>query len=79
MTLNISPSVEQLFRDKMSTGQYASEDELLVEALQSLSESDKELKGIEEALASLRSGEKGGTVDEAFDRLYQRHGIADSP
>lgn len=80
MASHFSPAVEQLIRDKMSTGRYASEDELLVEALNSLSEEEEQdLRAIEEGLASLRRGEKGATVEEAFDRLRQKYSIDDAP
>lgn len=80
MASQLSPAVEQLIRDKMSTGRYASEDELLVEALQSLSEEEEEqdLRAIEEGLASLRRGEQGVTVEEAFDRLRQKYSLDDT-
>lgn len=64
-----SPAVEQLIRDKMASGRYGSEEELLVEALQSLDQNDDDLKAIEEGLASLDRGEEGVPLSEAFERL----------
>ncbi len=72
-----SPAVEQLIRDKMATGRYGSEEELLFEALQSLDESEAELRAIEEGLASVDKGEPGVPVDEAFRRLREKHRIQD--
>jgi Arc/MetJ-type ribon-helix-helix transcriptional regulator len=75
MTQQFSPTVEQLIRDKMASGRYGSEEELLVEALQSLDESDADLKAIEEGLSSIDRGEEGVPLDEAFNRLRQKHQI----
>jgi Arc/MetJ-type ribon-helix-helix transcriptional regulator len=75
MTQQFSPTVEQLIRDKMASGRYGSEEELLVEALQALDDSDADLKAIEEGLASVDRGEEGTPLDEAFDRLRQKHQI----
>jgi predicted transcriptional regulator len=71
MAHEFSPAVEQLIRDKMASGRFASEEELLVEALQSLEESDKELQAIEEGLASVDRGEQGVPLDDAFARVRQ--------
>jgi Arc/MetJ-type ribon-helix-helix transcriptional regulator len=75
MTQQFSPIIRQLIQDKMASGRYGSEEELLVEALRSLEESDEELKAIEEGLSSVDRGEEGVTLDEAFDRLRQKHQI----
>jgi Arc/MetJ-type ribon-helix-helix transcriptional regulator len=75
MTQQFSPIVEQLIRDKMASGRYGSEEELLVEALHALDESDADLKAIEEGLSSVDRGEEGAPLDEAFDRLRQKHQI----
>ncbi len=75
MTQQFSPTVEQLIRDKMASGRYRSEEELLVEALQSLDEGDEDLTAVEDGLSSIDRGEKGVLLDEAFDRLRQKHKI----
>ena len=77
MTQQFSATVEQLIREKMASGRYGSEDELLLEALQSLDESDEELRAIEEGLSSIGRGEVGVPLDEAFIRLRQKHQIQD--
>ena len=53
MEMKISAQTEALFRQKLSTGHYASEDELLRDALISLSESDDDWAAIEEGLSAL--------------------------
>ena len=79
MAQQFSPAVEQLIRDKMASGCYGSEEELSVEALQALGESEEDLRAIEEGLSALDRGEEGVPLDEAFDRLRKKHQIQDSP
>jgi Arc/MetJ-type ribon-helix-helix transcriptional regulator len=79
MAYQFSPAVERLIRAKMASGCYSSEEELVVEALQALDESEKDLQAIEDGLLSLDSGEEGASLDEAFSRLRQKHRIQDSP
>jgi Arc/MetJ-type ribon-helix-helix transcriptional regulator len=75
MSQHYPPNVEKLIRDRMATGRYNSEEQLLVEALQSLEENDQELKALEEGLASMDQGEEGTLLNEAFDRLRAKHQI----
>jgi Arc/MetJ-type ribon-helix-helix transcriptional regulator len=75
MTQHFSPMVVQLIREKMASGRYGSEEELLVHALHALDESDEDLKAIEEGLSSIDRGEEGVLLDEAFNRLRQKHQI----
>jgi Arc/MetJ-type ribon-helix-helix transcriptional regulator len=75
MQFQLSPTVEQLIRAKMASGQYSSEDELLLDALQSLDESDEEMRAIALGLESVERGDEGILLDEAFDKLRQRHNI----
>jgi putative addiction module CopG family antidote len=75
MSIHISDSVEKLIRQKMASGRFASEDELLMEALRSIDETDEDLRAIEESLDAFRQGERGVSVDEAFRRLREKHQI----
>lgn len=77
MSVPLSPAVEQLIRAQMATGRYESEEDLLVQALQTLAQDEQELHAIEESLASIDSGEAGTVVDEAFTRLREKHRIQD--
>jgi Arc/MetJ-type ribon-helix-helix transcriptional regulator len=78
MTHQFSADVEKLIQDRMASGRYGSEEELLVSALQALDEDDEELKAIEEGLVSVDRGEAGSPLDEVFERLRQRHSIQDN-
>jgi predicted transcriptional regulator len=75
MNQQFSPTVEKLIRDRMASGRYSSEEELLVEALHSLDEGEEELRAIEGGLASVDRGEEGTLLNVAFDRLRQKHRI----
>jgi hypothetical protein len=75
MSQPLSVTVEQLIRNRMASGRYSSEEELLVAALQSLDEIDEEIQAVEEGLASVERGEQGVPLDEAFNRLRKKHSI----
>lgn len=63
--------VEQLITDRMATGQYANEADLVRQALLLLSAEDQDLEAVREALADLANGDLGIPLDEAFDRIRQ--------
>ena len=73
MTLPLSTTVERLIRERMASGQYASEDDLLTEALQALNDSDDELQAIQEGIDSVDRGETGVPLNEAFRKLLDKH------
>jgi putative addiction module CopG family antidote len=73
VSYEISPVVEELIRNRMTSGRYSSADELLIEALQSLDAEEEEIRAIQEALDSLDRGEQGVSLDEAFEKLRNRH------
>jgi Arc/MetJ-type ribon-helix-helix transcriptional regulator len=73
-----SPIVEKIVREKMATGKYATEDELLLEALQSLDAEDEELRAIQEGIDSVERGEEGVPLHDAFQQLRAEHQIRES-
>ena len=73
MIRQFSPDVEQLIRDQMASGKYASEDELLLDALQSLEADQKDLAAIQEGLDWFDAGNAGATVEEVFEKLSRKH------
>ena len=76
MSYQFPPELEQLVRQQMASGKYSSEDELLRDALESLSAEETELKAIEEALDELESGDPGVSLDEAFASLREKYKIS---
>jgi antitoxin ParD1/3/4 len=78
MSHQFSPAIEQLIRDKMTSGKYASEDEVLRDALQSLDAKDEELRAIKEGIDSVERGEEDVSVEVAFPELRAHHQIRES-
>ncbi len=78
MTISLSPEFEQLIQHKVTSGAYASADDVVREALRLLNERDAETPEwkrdvsakIEEAWQSLRRGE-GIDGDEAMVMLHR--------
>jgi Arc/MetJ-type ribon-helix-helix transcriptional regulator len=77
MAHQFSPNVEQLIREKMASGRYSSEEELLLDALQSLEANEVELRAIQEGIDSVERGHEGVALDEAFQKLRDKHHIQD--
>jgi Arc/MetJ-type ribon-helix-helix transcriptional regulator len=75
MTYHVSKEVARVIQAKMASGKYASTDELLLDALQSLEKDDEELLAIQEGVASLERGEEGVPLHEAFEAVRKRHNI----
>jgi putative addiction module CopG family antidote len=79
MTFPLPADVEQMVRQQMATGKYASEAELLREALRALAEDEQDLAAIQEAVAELEAGDPGVPLHEAFDALRAKHGVSLGP
>ena len=75
MAYQFSSSIEQLIREKMASGKYSSEEELLLDALQSLDANEEELRAIQEGIDSVDRGDEGVPLDEAFQKLRDKHRI----
>ena len=77
MSHQFSPNIEQLIRQKMATGLYASEDERFSATLsRQLDHDEEELRAIQERTGkSLDEGDEGVSVEEAFKRLREKHRI----
>ena len=56
MSYVLPPDLERLVREELATGVYASEDEVLLEAMRALHERDDAIAGIQEGLADLEAG-----------------------
>lgn len=75
MPRQLSSQTEALIQRHLATGRYASEDELLREALVALDEDDADWAAIQEGLAALDEPTSWMTLDEADDDLRRRHNI----
>lgn len=76
MSYQFPPDIQDLVVQRMASGHYASEDELLLEALRSLSDEEEDLRAVQEAIDEWRAGDQGIPVDEAFDSIRKKYGIA---
>jgi Arc/MetJ-type ribon-helix-helix transcriptional regulator len=73
MPHEFSETIERLISERMASGKYASEDDLMLDALTSLSEDEEEVRAIQEALDAIDRGEEGVPLDVAFERVRERH------
>jgi Arc/MetJ-type ribon-helix-helix transcriptional regulator len=74
MSYAFPPELDRLVREELATGEYASEDDLLLEAMNVLRDRGEAIVGIKEGLADLDSGRTRplGVVD---DELRKKHNI----
>jgi putative addiction module CopG family antidote len=56
MSYVLPPELERLVKEELATGVYASEDEVLLEAMRALQDRDEAIAGIQEGLADLEAG-----------------------
>lgn len=74
MNYQFPPDVDEKVREKMASGKYASEDELLRDALEALDVEDEEIKAIQASLTELEQGDPGVLLDEAFSVIRRKYG-----
>lgn len=72
MIRKFSPAVEQMIESQMASGKFASEDDLLIEALHALAVEQEDLSAIQEGLAWFDAGNAGTSVEEAFERIARK-------
>ena len=70
------PSVSQLVQKQLASGQFATEDDVLLAALQTLDADSEDWLAVREALESLEAGDQGLSLQDAFDEVRKRHSIA---
>jgi putative addiction module CopG family antidote len=76
MAYQFPPDVQRLVREQMASGKYQSEDDVLREALESLSAAEADLGAIRLALAELEAGDPGVELDEAINLIRAKHRTA---
>ena len=75
MGYQFPPDVEQFVRSELSQKHYASEDDLLVDAVRLLQqEREAAIAGIQRGVESMQQGE-GIPLDEAFESLRKKHNL----
>lgn len=75
MPYQLSRDVEELVKDRMASGKYESEEEVLRDALEALRLEDEELRAIEAALDDVENGDTGVSLDQAFASLRAKFNI----
>lgn len=76
MTYQFPADVSELVQERMASGFYESEDDLLRHALQALAEEEEDLAAVKEAIAGFEAGDEGIPLNEAFDEVRRKHGIS---
>ena len=74
MSYSFPPEVDRLVREGLASGQYASEDDLLLEALCVLRERDEAMAGIRAGLADLYAG-RTRPLDDVDAQLRHKYHI----
>lgn len=76
MTYMVPPDVAAIIEAHVKSGRYASEEEVLRDALHALGDAqdDDDWAAIEEALAERDAGAQGVSVEEAFRIVRERNG-----
>jgi Arc/MetJ-type ribon-helix-helix transcriptional regulator len=70
------PAVRDLVQKQLASGQFLTEDEVLLAALQTLETESEDWLAVREALDSLEAGDRGMSLQDAFDEVRKRHSIA---
>lgn len=78
MSLTLSAETERLLRDQMAQGDFATEDDLLREALKALASQRDVLAAIADGLSDLDAG-RTRPLREADSDLRANHGIRRAP
>ncbi|MGZ3302940.1 MAG: ribbon-helix-helix domain-containing protein [Isosphaeraceae bacterium] len=73
MPYSFPPDVNELVCAHMSSGKYASEDELLRAALQALTEGEEDLAAVRESIGDWLAGDPGIPLESAFAAIRARH------
>ena len=78
MQINFSPELEPFVEQEFATGQYATREEILVQALRWMSEERKAtVVGIQEGLDDVAAG-RTRSVQDAFADIRKEFGITES-
>ncbi len=71
----LSPQLEALLQKQLETGEYATKDDVLLAALQSLDSQNEEWTAVNEALQTLEAGDPGLSLDEAVQEVRRRNNV----
>jgi predicted transcriptional regulator len=74
MARQLSPAVEEIVEQYLTTGGYSSSDDVLLDALAALRQRDEDTAAIAEGLAAMEAGEVF-PLDQVADEIRRRHGF----
>ncbi len=75
MNYQFPPDVDELVQKQLATGQYVSEDAVLLDALQTLDAERQEWAAIQEGLSTLDQGHEGISLQEGFDAVRAKYNV----
>lgn len=76
MTYQFPADVEERVQARMATGRYATEDEVLREALDTLDDVEAEARELEAAIDAVKKGDVAVPLHEAFDALRKKYSLS---
>jgi putative addiction module CopG family antidote len=79
MPIQLPPELETLVRNRMATGNYESEEDLIRRALVALENEEDDLRAVEQAIREWHEGDAGIPIDDAFAAVRARHAISLEP
>ena len=75
MAYQFPPDVQDQLRQHMATGQYATEEDVLRNALRALKLQDEDVTAIRDAIADMEAGDRGKPFDEFAEEFRRKHKI----
>ena len=76
MTYHLPADVEERVRSRMATGRYASEDDVLRDALDTLDTLEADAREVQVAIDAVKEGDAPVRLDQAFDALRKKYDLA---
>lgn len=76
MTYHLPADVEERVQTRMATGRYASEDDVLRDALDTLDTLEADAREVQVAIDAVKEGDAPVPLDQAFDALRKRYDLA---
>ena len=73
MTYHFPADVEERVQARMATGRYASEDEVLRDALDTLDTVEADAREVQVAIDAVKEGDAPVPLDQAFEALRKKH------
>lgn len=74
MSYSFPPELDRLVRQRLATGEYGSEDEVLLDAMRALQDRDQTIMAIREGIADMEAG-RTRPLGEVDAEIRDRHGI----